>query len=354
MARLEVSIQKRLGAFALQVDLAFGAGVTAVVGASGSGKTTLLRCLAGLERPDAGRIARDGAAWFDASAGRHLPAQGRRVGFVFSDYALFPNMTVRQNVAFGARRPELVAEGLQRLAIAALADRYPGQLSAGEAQRVAIARALAAEPSLLLMDEPFSSLDPHLKARVYGEFAALQQEIGLPVVLVTHDLAEACLLASQVVVLHAGEVLQVGTPKDILYHPARPEVAYLAGIPNVHAGAIAPGGRLEWGRTLLALEGPTPLAGTSLSWCIRAEQVELAAEPDENVVVAVIGSLGVSGAGYRLKGEVPGSGAIEAVIPVSLVERQALRVGDSVKLRLRPQAIHLMAEAFGSLAERRL
>lgn len=354
MAHLALSIHKRLGALSLQVDLEIGPGVTAVVGPSGSGKTTLLRCLAGLERPDQGRIEAGGEGWFEATRGVNLPVPARRVGFVFSDYALFPHMTVRRNVAFGAKEPAAVEAAMRRLAIEALGDRYPRHLSAGEQQRVAIARALAAEPHLLLMDEPFSSLDPHLKQRVYTEFKALQQEVGLPVVLVTHDLAEACLLASQVVVLSEGRVLQVGTPHDILYRPVNSEVARLAGVANVQTGTITPGGRLEWGAIRLELGRPTPLPGSTVSWCIRAEQVELASGEAQNVVEAVIASMGLSGAGYRLACEVPGSGTLHAVVPVTLAERHALRVGETVNLRLAPQALHLMGESEGILAERSL
>lgn len=349
MAILEAAIARRLGALFLQADLVFGSGVTAIVGPSGSGKTTLLRCLAGLERPEGGRIAFGSEAWFDAERGWDLPVQARRVGFVFSDDALFPHLTVRQNVAFGASSPHRVEAELERLGIGALGDRYPRHLSAGEQQRVAIARALAAEPRMLLMDEPFSSLDPHLKERLYAEFAALQRELALPVVLVTHDLHEACLLASQVVVLHEGRVLQVGTPRDILYRPVSPEVAYLAGIPNVHPASVAPGGCLAWGDVTLEVSSPLPLVASSVTWCIRAERVELALGPEANVVQAVIGSKGLSGHGYRLKCEVPGAGALQAVLP--LAQGEGLEVGDTVRLRLAPEAVHVMTEPVGRLAE---
>lgn len=350
MAILEAAIARRLGALSLQADLVFDSGVTAIVGPSGSGKTTLLRCLAGLERPDGGRIALGSEVWFDAQAGRSLSVQARRVGFVFGDYALFPHLTVRQNVAFGASAPHRVEAELERLGIAALGDRSARHLSAGEQQRVAIARALAAEPRILLMDEPFSSLDPHLKARVYAEFAALQRALALPVVLVTHDLHEACLLASQVVVLHEGRILQVGTPRDILYRPVSPEVAYLAGNPNVHPAAVAPGGRLAWGDVSLEVSGPLPLVATSLTWCIRAEQVELALGPEAHAVRAVIGAKGLLGHGFRLTCEVPGAGSLQAVLP--LAQGEGLEVGDSVWLRLPPEAVHVMEEPVGRLAER--
>lgn len=348
MAILAVDVKKHLGALRLDLGLAFGPGVTAVVGPSGSGKTTLLRCLAGLERPDEGRIAHGDEVWSDAARGLWRPVQARRVGFVFGDYALFPHLTVRGNVAFGARTPERIAQSLERLGLLALGDRYPGQLSAGEQQRVALARALAAEPRLLLMDEPFSSLDPHLKQRVYAEFAALQEPLGMPVVLVTHDLEEACLLASQVVVLHAGRVLQAGTPHDVLYRPVCPEVAQLAGIPNVHAGAIAPGGRLQWGEHRLVVSGPLPLPGTAVAWCIRAEQVELASGQGANVVAATVVSRAVTGHGYRLTCQVPGAGSLVAVVPVG----RDVRAGDGLLLRLAPEAVHVMGDPVGSLSKK--
>lgn len=354
MALLDLSLAKRLGDLSLRVDLALEAGVTAIVGPSGSGKTSLLRCVAGLERPETGRIAFAGETWYASDQGVNVPVQGRRVGFVFSDYALFPHLTVRRNVAFGARNPAHVEESLRRLSLSALSDRYPRHLSAGEQQRVAIARAIAAEPRLLLMDEPFSSLDPHLKSRVYAEFNALTAELGLPVLLVTHDLAEACLLANRVVVLAEGAVLQAGSPRDILHRPVSPEVAYLAGNPNVFPGAVAPGCRLAWGEVELDVATPQPLAGSSVTWCLRSEQVELAPGPGANVVEGIVASLGVTGHGYRLTATVPGCGPLQAILPLAAVEGDRLRVGETVSLRLPPEAIWLMGERAAGLADLRL
>jgi molybdate transport system ATP-binding protein len=170
---LSVSLGKRFSKFNLSADYTFKRGITAVIGPSGAGKTTLIRLLAGLEVPDRGHIALGEEVWFDSESHTNIPVQKRQVGFVFNDYALFPQLTVWQNILYGAKDTNKALELLDILEIEVLKDRYPRQLSAGQQQRVAIARVLASNPRVLLMDEPFSAIDSYLKSQVYEEFLVL-------------------------------------------------------------------------------------------------------------------------------------------------------------------------------------
>jgi molybdate transport system ATP-binding protein len=196
----------------LDVDLALTAGITAVMGPSGAGKSTLLTTIAGLVRPEAGRIELDGAELFNGDTGTFVPPHRRRIALVFQSLALFPHLSAWENVAYGlqplprtARRDRALA-WLARARVEHLADRAPSSLSGGEAQRVAIARALASEPRALLLDEPFSALDRGLRHELGAELKSLVGELGIPAVLVTHHQDDAVSLGSRVLVLEAGRV----------------------------------------------------------------------------------------------------------------------------------------------------
>jgi ABC-type sulfate/molybdate transport systems ATPase subunit len=212
--------------FALVLELAV-AGPLALAGPSGSGKSSVLEAIAGLTRPTSGRIALDLEPWFDSERGVDLAPERRRVGFVFQDYALFPHMSVRENVAFGGRAR--VDELLERLRIADLAAARPEQLSGGERQRVALARALAREPAVLLFDEPLAALDSHTKAAVRSELRELLAELALPALIVTHDYADAVALAPMIGVLSAGRVRQLAPATELASHPADAFVAAFTG-----------------------------------------------------------------------------------------------------------------------------
>ncbi len=219
---LEIDVAKALqgtaGPMRLEVraDIA-GGSLVALFGPSGAGKTTLLRLLAGLERPDAGRIAVGGEVWFDAQKRINLPPQHRSIGFMFQDYALFPNLTVRGNVAYGTApgASAWVDELLDLVGLAALQDRYPATLSGGQKQRVALARALARKPALLLLDEPLSALDAELRSQMQDDLARLHDTLGLTTLLVSHDLGEVFRLSQQVLRLEQGRVVQAGTPAQL-------------------------------------------------------------------------------------------------------------------------------------------
>jgi molybdate transport system ATP-binding protein len=215
-----------------------------LVGPSGSGKTTLLRAMSGLLKSAnlRGHVrvgARPADVWFDSARGIALPAQQRRVGFVFQQYALFPHLTAIENVAIAADKAwagSRFDELFERMGLAGLQNRRPSQLSGGQQQRVALARALAREPQVLLLDEPFSAVDAPTRQTLYRELAALRQRVAIPMVLVTHDLQEARRLVDRVVILDAGESLQIGPPAKVFASPRNARVAALVGIANHFQG----------------------------------------------------------------------------------------------------------------------
>ncbi|HEY3183725.1 MAG TPA: ABC transporter ATP-binding protein [Gaiellaceae bacterium] len=217
MAPLHVDAVVPLRHFDLRVALEVGAETVALVGPSGAGKTTLLRAIAGLVA--GARVLTDGREWTG------LPPERRSVGFVFQDYALFPHLSVRGNVAFGGDPGDL----LERLRIAHLADARPRELSGGERQRVALARALARQPEVLLLDEPLAALDPHTRDAVRAELRATLRTLGLPTLIVTHDFVDAAALADRVGVLVRGRLVQIGRAEELLAAPASPFVAEFAG-----------------------------------------------------------------------------------------------------------------------------
>lgn len=219
--------------------------VLALVGPSGSGKTTVLRAIAGLLRAGEGEIRSNGDCWFDSERQIRVETRKRRVGYVFQNYALFPHLSALHNVMEAmldrpaAEREQRARDVLSRLRLSGLEERLPGALSGGQQQRVAVARALAREPQVLLLDEPFSAVDRATRQRLYRELAELRRELAMPVILVTHDLDEALMLADQLCVLHQGRTLQMGDPHAVMTRPDSVEIAQLVGLRNVfRAGVI--------------------------------------------------------------------------------------------------------------------
>lgn len=207
--------------------------VTALVGASGCGKSTVLRCLAGLDAPQSGRVSFGDQTWFDAELRVDLPPQSRGIGFLFQEYALFPHLTVLENIGFGlrgaraAQRRERVGELLATLQLEGLGARYPHELSGGQQQRVALARSVALRPRLLLLDEPLSALDTPTRAELRSQLRSLLEAWSIPTIVVTHDAGEVRSLAHHVVVLCDGQVRQQGPTADVFANPADAQVARL-------------------------------------------------------------------------------------------------------------------------------
>jgi molybdate transport system ATP-binding protein len=226
MAELRLDVAVPLRAFELRVALDVAGETVAVVGPSGAGKSTLLRAVAGLTQAS-GYVRVDGEDWSSR------PPERRSIGFVFQDYALFPHLSVRGNVAFGGEPGDV----LERLGIAHLAEARPRELSGGERQRVALARALARKPQVLLLDEPLAALDPHTRDTVRVELRATLRELGLPTIVVTHDFVDAAALADRVGVLVDGALVQVGRADELISAPVSPFVARFAGGNVLHGHA---------------------------------------------------------------------------------------------------------------------
>jgi molybdate transport system ATP-binding protein len=233
---LHIDVRGRIGTLPLAISLDIGAAPLAVVGPNGAGKTSVLLLALGLLRPESGRIRLGDQVLFDD--GVDVPAEDRRIGYLPQDYALFPHLTVAQNIEFalGCRGTLGRAERRQRarallgdLEVVALADRAPATLSGGERQRVALARALAIEPRALLLDEPLAALDVGARRAVRGFLAATLARLGLPAIVVTHDAADAVALGDRIAVLEAGRIVQTGTLADLRAAPASPFVAAFAG-----------------------------------------------------------------------------------------------------------------------------
>jgi iron(III) transport system ATP-binding protein len=291
-----------------------------LLGPSGCGKTTTLRCIAGLETPDDGLIAVDARTLFDGKARINVPVEQRAVGMVFQSYAIWPHMTVAENVAFpftvakGRRytRAE-IAEGVRRaLAVVDLdgfQERPATRLSGGQQQRVALARAIVHEPRLLLLDEPLSNLDAQLRDDMRGELKRLQSKIGITTVYVTHDQSEALALSDRIAVIDRGHITQIGTPQDIYFRPASPFVARFVGATNLLTGRLIGhangrgevevlGGRHIQCTMQLGIDDPS-----SVSVSIRPESITLhppGATPPGNCLAGHISGVTFLGAARRV------------------------------------------------------
>jgi ABC-type sulfate/molybdate transport systems ATPase subunit len=247
VATLRAEFSLPLRAFELEIALEVG-GIVALVGPSGAGKTSVLRSIAGLVRPPRGTIELGDDVWLDSARKIFVKPDQRRVGLVFQEYALFPHMTVRQNVAFAGK--ERADEYLERFGISHLAAARPTALSGGERQRVALARALARRPGTILLDEPLSALDAHTKDTVRAELQVLLREFGLPTILVTHDYEDAAALADHVGVIVDGKLRQFATPSELVERPTDAFVASFTGANLIHGRAL----RMDEGLTLVQLE----------------------------------------------------------------------------------------------------
>ncbi|RAW63680.1 sulfate/molybdate ABC transporter ATP-binding protein [Faecalibacterium hattorii] len=237
---LEVTIAKRFEGFTLHADFTAGNTAAAILGASGCGKSMTLRCIAGVVKPDSGRIVLDGRVLFDSEKGIDLPPQQRNVGLLFQNYALFPNMTVEQNILCAlkkekdpAARKAACGSALRAMRLEELAHRLPSELSGGQQQRAALARLLAGRPRILMLDEPFSALDSYLREEVEGEVGSLFSNFDGTALLVTHDRNEAYRLCREMIVMDSGEVLRAGTTKEVFADPRRLTAARLTGCKNI-------------------------------------------------------------------------------------------------------------------------
>ena len=315
---LYARLRKRLAAegheFDLEVEFTAAPGFTILFGASGAGKTTLLDCLAGLVRPDAGRIAIGERVLFDAAGHLDVPVAKRRVGYVFQDLALFPHLTVAQNVEYGLAhvprtiRHQCIAAILEAFRIQPLAQRYARDISGGERQRVALARTLVTDPTLLLLDEPLAALDAGTKSRILNDLRAWNEAHGIPILYVTHSREEVFALGERAVILDHGLIIAQGTPHEVLDAPRQETVAQLAGFENIfdvtvaslHADRGTMTCSLGMGQPETKVQLETPLVradvGSALRVGIRAGDILLAIAPPvglsaRNIIQGTIVSL---------------------------------------------------------------
>lgn len=359
---LEVDVRRRFpggplvqGQFSLPVDKPE---ITVLFGPSGSGKTTLLRCVAGLQRPDAGRVAYAGEVWSDAATGQWVDPRLRRIGFLHQDHALFPHRTVAANVGFGLRRQGAeerqarVADLLERFGLADLAGRRPRQLSGGQAQRVALVRALAPHPRLLMLDEPLSALDSPTRDALRAELRTLLQQAEVPSLLVTHDRAEALALGDRMIVVIDGQVRQIDPVDKVFSRPVDREVAAAVGVENVFAGRIVE--RTD-GLAIIDIGG-CRLAGVdqgtsdnAVLACFRAEEVVLrlsdspAGESARNHLPGKVTEVSRDGPLYRVA--VDCGIELTALVTVPAVREMGLAPGSEVVAVLKAPSIHLVARS---------
>ena len=288
---VEVNIQKQLDGFTLHVQLSAGDLPIALLGASGSGKSMTLRCIAGVERPDSGRIVVDGTVLFDSERGIDLPPQQRRVGLLFQSYALFPNMTVRQNVLCGAKRTGSTAavdDLLAQFDLTPLAHRLPDELSGVQQQRVALARILASQPRILMLDEPFSALDDALRWRISQHIASVIEAFPGTTILVSHNREEVYRLSEQVAVIHQGWAGMPRDKRELFAHPRSRVEAELTGFENVADAVRLDAHTLSvpaWGVTL---HSHTELPASVHAAACRARAIRPAEQEGENTFPAVV------------------------------------------------------------------
>jgi molybdate transport system ATP-binding protein len=358
---LEVILQKHLASFRLDVAFTVGQELAVLFGPSGSGKSLTLQALAGIVQPDAGRILLAGQALYDSAQRRNLPPQQRRVGYVPQHYALFPHLTVAENIAFGLGRAahrvrtQRVAELLDLFGMQGFESRRPRQLSGGQQQRVALARALALQPRLLLLDEPFAALDVALRDTLRQELAQVQARWGITTLVVTHDLADVFALGQRVIVYDGGRIIQQGTRDDVFFRPLNPRVAEFVRTGNILPAVVE---RLEaetlwlrWQGHILAAP-PQPLApGTAVYLCVRPTQVlivrptRLHARVRENLLHGTIVRETMQAETHTLYLRLAHSDAaydLEVALPSYVYYRLGLEVTKHLTVELRRQVLHIM------------
>jgi molybdate transport system ATP-binding protein len=351
---LLASVATRLREFELDLELDAERGsCIALVGPSGAGKSTVLRAIAGLHRPEGGRIELDGETWFDAAGGTDLAPERRSCGYLFQEYALFPHLTAWRNVAFGLEhlpreeRRERAERMLERFGVRELAGVRPAELSGGERQRVALARALIRDPRVLLLDEPLSALDARTRGHAGRELVATVSEVGVPTVLVTHDFAEAALLADEVAVIDRGRLVQRGSPSELSSRPASAFVADFAGA-TVLSGVARAG---EGGLTVVDLDGGGTIASTDRAdgpvsaavypWEVAIEPAGAAGEGSAlNHLPAVVTS--ITEIGNRARLGLRASQPLAAEVASASVARLGLAPGASVVAVFKATATRLV------------
>jgi molybdate transport system ATP-binding protein len=350
----------------LNVEFACDRGeILVIAGPSGSGKTTILRSVAGLHRPQTGRIDCHGQCWFDSAEGLSLPVQDRAVGMVFQHYALFPHLTAGQNIGIALRhlrkqdRHPRITALMHMVNMQGLERRRPHQLSGGQQQRIALARALARNPEILLLDEPFSAVDQLTRKKLLRELAALKRQFNIPVILVTHDLDEARKLADKLCIIHRGRSLQTAHPETIMTRPDSATIARLVGLENIFTGTVKGHDSdkgityVAWGESLLeAAYQDSHAPGSQVDWVIPAENLILhrrdrpSKGERENPVHGEIVEFIPMGETVSVLIRVPQEDQrlLSMTVPTHVARRNTLESGGPVSVSLLSAGIHLMSK----------
>jgi len=346
----------------LNVNLRCEAGeVLALVGPSGAGKSSVLRCIAGLNSPQKGIIKCKDQTWFNSDSKINKTPQQRRVGMVFQNYALFPHLTVIDNIklALDTHSSSLLKQAeqlLDQVNLSGLEQRYPHQLSGGQQQRVALARALARRPEVLLLDEPFSAVDKVTRRKLYMELNTLRRELDMPVILVTHDLDEAAMLADSLCVIHQGKTLQQGPPEQVLYQPNNIAIARQVDARNVFSGQLVKYDgalTLRWfdyyinvDKSMGFSDGQTVFWTLSPSKVLLHQRVRRSRGEYENPLVGTICEMivlrGITTLLVRIE-NTQGT-VLQMDLPEHVAMRNDLAIGEIISVSLLAAAIHLMEE----------
>lgn len=360
---LAISVRKRIPRneddFVLDVAFDARAGITILFGASGAGKTTLLNCTAGLQDPDQGRISVGDRVFFDANQGLNLPVQGRNIGYVFQDLALFPHLTAEENIAYGLSdlasrdRRKRTSAILESFRISHLSTQKPGEISGGERQRVALARALVIDPCLLLLDEPLAALDAATKAKIIDDLRSWNNAHQVPILYVTHSREEVFALGEHVLALENGRIVAQGTPHEVMTAPRQESIAQLAGFENIFDAEVLSShedrGTMTCRLTGSQVELETPLVraeiGSTLRIGIRAGDILLGTiQPQglsaRNIIPGRVISLDQRDVIVNARVDC----GVEMNVQLTLAARDSLqlREGREVWLIVKTHACHLM------------
>jgi molybdate transport system ATP-binding protein len=353
---LEMAVRRRLGEFTLDAELVCARGPLVVIGPSGAGKSAALRVIAGVLRPDAGRIAVNGRLLLDTERGIDVPSQSRRVGYVPQDYALFPHLSVEANIGFGLRslgreeRRRRVAEMLALTGLAGQRALRPRELSGGQRQRVALARALAVRPDVLLLDEPFAALDAPTRAALLEDVRALIAQTETATVFVTHDRNEALRLGDGIAVMIGGRIRQVGSPAEVFGAPVDEEVAAFVGVETIASGRVR---SVDGGMAVVDVGGQIveggieASAGADVLVCLRPEDVTLSASAGDARATSARNRLRgrvlrVTPSGPYVRVEVDAGFALVSLITKQSLEDLALMPGSEVVATFKASAVHLI------------
>lgn len=370
---LKIDTKLKLNNFTHRAGFEAGNELIVFFGPSGAGKSLTLNLLAGLAVPDEGTIRVGSRVFFDRKNRVNLPPQERRVGYVFQDYALFPHLNVAGNIAFGlpkmgrAEKDRRVNEMLELMRLTRLGAHYPNQISGGQRQRTALARALILEPSILLLDEPFSALDLAVREKLRHDLLKIKQQYSIPIIFVTHDLEEAYILADKIVVFNRGRVLQVGSRDEVFYQPSDRTVARFVGAKNIFSGQVVESngqGCKIASERFQVVAGAALTAGENIEFCIRPEDI-MFVRPDrdlgrlgqENIFSGSVVSAARRGAVYQLEFQLDNPDETNAAfdftirVPAHAYERLGLKVGHQTNISLKKPAIHVLTNSRPAVME---